>query len=211
MKSIRVALTILALLLGLPVLAQTLTFTAVSTVGNDSVVPDLTWSTTPTAQACTASGQWAGTKAALGHEVLPAVTTNATFTLVCSWAADSTATLTWINPTQNTNATSYTNAQDIIIKYRTGAGSLDNTAPPCAAPVTCIVVTPPTTTTRVINGFTIAGTVNFIALARNTAGTVSAPSMMVSKTFTGIGGTDTRSVSITINATPNIVTDIAVQ
>jgi hypothetical protein len=209
--------TLLALAALLPagaLLAQnTLTLTAQTVTGTESVIPDLTWSTLPTAASCAATGPgWTGSKAPMGHEVLPAVTTNATFTLTCSWPQDSQASLTWVNPTQNTDGTNYTNPQDIVIKYRPNSTTgLDNSPPPCTAPVVCVIVTPPTATSRVITGFTTAQTVNFIALARNTVGVMSNPSLTASKTFSGSGAQDVKSVSITVNARPNVITGLGVQ
>jgi hypothetical protein len=195
------------------VLAQnSLTLTAVNTVGNESVIPDLTWSTLPTAASCAATGPgWTGSKAPMGHEVLPAITTNATFTLTCTWPQDSQATLSWINPTKNTDNSNYTNPQDTIIKYRANSTvGLDNSAPPCTAPVVCVIVTP-SATSRVITGFTTAQTVNFVAMARNTVGVISDPTMAVSKVFTGSGASDVKSISITVNAKPGVITGLGVQ
>ena len=209
----RTVLVLLASLAPLAALAQppTLTLTALTTTGAESVIPDLTWSTLPTASSCAATGSWTGAKPTMGHETLAAVTQNATYTLTCLWPQDQTATLTWTNPTKNTDGSNYTNPQDTIIKYRAGSAVFDNSPPPCVVPVTCVVVTPPSVTTRAITGFLTAQTVNFVAMARNTAGVVSDPSLSVSKAFTGSGAQDVRSVSITVNAKPAVVTGLGVQ
>lgn len=190
---------------------NTLTFTAATTTGDGSVVPALTWSTTPAATGCNATGpaNWAGVKAAAGTVTLPAITVNATYVLTCTWSPDTIATLTWTNPTKNTDGSNYTNPQDLWLKYRYGAGTLD-VATSCSAPVTCVVIIPPTSTMRSVTGFTTAGTVNFAMFARNTLGVVSDPSMVASKTFTGIGDMVTRSVAITVNPKPDIVTGLSV-
>src|SRR5690606_27117813 len=101
----------------------------------------------------------------------------------------------WANPATNTDGSAYTNAKDIVIKYRAGTGPLAADTP-CAAPVTCVTVTPPTSTTRTITGFTTAQTVRFVAFARNQLDIMSAASNEATKTFTGIGESATRTVAI---------------
>jgi hypothetical protein len=85
--------------------APTLTFTAQTTTGNGSLVPVLTWSTSPAAQSCTASGDaaWTGTKAAAGTQTLAAVTTSKTYQMVCTWPGDTSALISWIAPTTNSD------------------------------------------------------------------------------------------------------------
>jgi hypothetical protein len=80
--------------------SPTLTFTAQTTTGNGSVVPALTWATSPAAQSCTASGDpaWTGTKAAAGTQTLAAITSSKTYQLVCTWPGDTTATISWTDP-----------------------------------------------------------------------------------------------------------------
>lgn len=81
----------------------TLTFTAQTTTGAGSVVPKLTWSTSPAAQSCAASGDWSGVKGASGTETLPEITASKTYTMTCTWPGDTTATMKWQAPTQNTD------------------------------------------------------------------------------------------------------------
>lgn len=201
---------ILCLLSSVALAQPSFTFSASTTVGTESVVPVLTWSSNST--GCTASGtpQWTGAKTPSGTQTLPAITQDATYQLTCTWAADNIATLTWTNPTTNTDGSAYTNAQDIQIKYRSTTGPLDaDTA--CTAPVTCVVVTPPTSTTRTITGFNTAQTVRFVVVARNTAGVSSVASNEATKTFTGVGASESRTVAITVNARPNPVSSLSVQ
>jgi hypothetical protein len=185
--------------------AQTndLTFTAETVTGVESVVPKLTWATAPAASSCTASGatNWTGTKPAAGSVTLPAITTGATYVLECTWAADSAAALTWVLPTTNTDGTPYTNPKDLLIRYRYGT----------TGAFTELVVTPPTTTTRTVTGFTSAGTVEFFVFARNSQDTLSVASNRATKTFTGTTAPVTRSVAITVNPRPSAVTGLVVQ
>src|SRR5438477_5923085 len=99
------------LLLATAVSAQnSITFTAQTVSGDGSVVPALTWSTAPVATGCTASGaaNWTGAKGPSGAQTLAAITSSATYNLTCNWPADTTATVTWTNPVQNTDSTPYT-------------------------------------------------------------------------------------------------------
>lgn len=100
-------LAIALLLAAGPLLAQTLTFTAQTTTGAGSVTPVLSWSTTPAATSCTASGDaaWTGTKTASGTQTLAAITASKTYMLACTWPGDTQARLTWVAPTQHTDGT----------------------------------------------------------------------------------------------------------
>jgi hypothetical protein len=197
---------VLAWLLLLPfsVFAQnTLTLTAATTTGVESVVPALTWSTAPAATSCTATGpaNWAGVKAASGAVTLPAIMVDATYMLECTWSSDTQAALTWDVPTQNTNGTAYTNPKDLLIRYRYGT----------TGAFTEIVVTPATATGRAITGLTGAGTVEFFAFARNTQNELSPASNRATKVMPGASTPVTRSVAITVNPRPSAPTNLAVQ
>jgi hypothetical protein len=87
--------------------APTMTFTAQNTVGAGSVVPVLTWSSTPAAQSCAAAGDpaWTGTKAASGTQTLAAITSSATYQLTCTWPGDTTATISWTPALTRTDGT----------------------------------------------------------------------------------------------------------
>ncbi len=87
--------------------APTLTVTAKTTPGGGSVVPILTWSTSPAAQSCTASGDaaWSGTKAASGTQTLAAITTSKTYQMACTWPGDTTATISWVPVMTHTDGT----------------------------------------------------------------------------------------------------------
>ena len=105
--------------------AGTITFTANPTSGTGSVVPKLTWSTSPVASSCTASGGWSGTKFASGTETLATITSNKTYTLTCSWG-NGTATINWTKPTTNTDGSPLTNLAGYKVLYGTSASALTN-------------------------------------------------------------------------------------
>lgn len=211
----RIAIFISALLYSALTLAagEVLNFTAATSTGDVSVVPDLSWSTVPPALSCDATGpsNWAGAKPVSGSVTLPAITESTDYTLNCTWAADTLATLTWTNPTLNTNGTPYNNPQDLIIKYGPAPATFNNSPPPCSAPITCIVVTPPSSTMRTITGFTGVQTVDFVVMARSTGGVISDPSMKATKSFPGVGVQVGRTITITVNPKPNTPTGVTVQ
>lgn len=85
----------------------TVTFGASVTNGNGTLATRLTWSTSPAAASCQASGapSWTGTKPAAGELDLPPITMSGTYTLTlaCTWPADTSARLSWTAPTQFTD------------------------------------------------------------------------------------------------------------
>jgi len=100
--------------------AQTLDFTlSASSSNGTTVVPRLTWTTTPAATACTATGGagWAGSKPASGAATLAAVTTSQSYVLACSWPGVNRATVVWTKPTTNTDNSAYTNPNGYRIQY----------------------------------------------------------------------------------------------
>lgn len=120
-EALRVGLLPL-LLLALPSYAQNIiSFTAEVTSGVETVVPVLTWDTTPLADDCVASGDWSGNKGPSGTETLPAITSSATYNITCNWL-DVTATVTWTAPTQNTDGTAYTDPKGFKVYYGMNQG-----------------------------------------------------------------------------------------
>lgn len=103
--------------------AGTITFTASPTSGTGSVVPRLTWSTSPVATSCTAGGGWSGTKFASGSETLATITASKTYTLTCSWGNGS-ATINWTRPTTNTDGSPLTNLAGFKVLYGTSSTAL---------------------------------------------------------------------------------------
>lgn len=117
-----------------PAFSQTtpaLTFTLeTSSTDGRTVVPRLTWSTTPAASTCAASGatDWTGTKAAAGTVVLAAVNASRTFSLVCTWPGVTIASLNWTAPTLNVDGTSYTNPGGYRVQWGRAANDLTESA-----------------------------------------------------------------------------------
>jgi hypothetical protein len=118
--------------------ANTGSFTITTTVNADgTLTPKASWSTTPAANSCTASGDWSGTKAASGTEDLaPAAATLArAFAMICTWPGDTQAFLSWVPPTQYTDGTAVSfcaNATDsgiCIAKYRVRHGTVTGVWP----------------------------------------------------------------------------------
>jgi hypothetical protein len=103
--------------------AGTVTLRANSTSATGSLVPVLTWSTSPAATRCTASGGWTGTKAASGTQTLTRISASTNYTLTCTWGAGS-ATVRWTAPTTNTDGTRLTNLAAYRVYYGTSTSSL---------------------------------------------------------------------------------------
>jgi hypothetical protein len=187
--------------------AQTVTLTPSVTSGNGSLSTSLTWSTTPAAQSCTASGHasWTGTKAASGSQDLPAITLSGSYqlTLSCVWPGDNTATVRWTAPTTNTDGTP-------LAKCASG----DSTGPCLAgfrvyrrvgssdmSSAEMTLVTNPNATSHVFTGLGV-GVQNFGVEAINGNGVPSAMSNIASKTITA-STTRTESVTVTVNPKPS--------
>ena len=97
----------------------------------------LNWSSTD-ATGCTASGDWSGSKATSGSEMINALTTDSSFNLTCSGASGSandtinvtvvlnsigTALLSWTPPTENTDSSPLTDLAGYKIYYGTTPGN----------------------------------------------------------------------------------------
>lgn len=106
--------------------APTMSFSLQATSSDGkTVVPKLTWSTTPAATSCAASNGWTGTKAASGTETLAAVSSSKVYTLTCTWPGDTTAKVSWTAPTTNTDGSAYTDGAGYRIQYGRAADNLD--------------------------------------------------------------------------------------
>lgn len=185
-------LTVLLLCVAGVASAQTVTLSAAKTVADGSLVPVLTWSSSPGATVCTASGSWSGTKANAGTQTLPAITANAAYTLTCSWAATvGAATVNWTAPTTNTDGSALTNL--------TGFKIYSGTAPAALTQVTDVPGA--TMTTGNVTGLSSA-TWYFAVSALNSNGAESAFSPVVSKVVNVGAPTATASVAITIRPVP---------
>lgn len=181
MKSLFRAATAALFLVPSFLLAQTAptgSFTLATQVNaNGTLTPTLTWSTSPAATSCVASGDtaWAGTKAASGTQTLAAfpVTTPKAYALVCNWPGQTSALLTWTPPTQNTDGTPLTNLAGYRINWGTAADAR-----------TSVVQLAANVTSHTISSLT-AGTWYFGVKAFTTQGAESATSNIVSRTLTG--------------------------
>jgi hypothetical protein len=175
--------------------AGVVTLRANQTSATGSLTPVLTWSTTPVAQSCTASGGWSGTKAASGTQTLSTISASASYTLTCTWAGtggNGSATLNWVAPTQNTDGTLLRNLSGYRVVYGTSATALNQTRninDPAALSTTIDALAP--------------GTWYFAMRAVNTSGGESSNTAVGSKTIAGTGGgSSSATVAITITAPP---------
>lgn len=185
-------------------IAQTtpsITFGANVTTGSGSVTPVLTWSTTPVAQGCTATGDWTGNKAASGTQTLPAITKSATYNLACTWPGDNTITLTWTPPTTNTDGSTLTDLAGFKVYYGTSASMSANQVKEVGAGVETTTLGP-----------LAAGTWYMVMSAKNAAGLESdkAPAPPLSKTLTASASTS-KTVGIVVNPVPMAPTNVTVQ
>ena len=100
----------------------------------------LSW-VTADADSCTASGDWAGSKAVSGSETIASIAANSQFTLVCSGLGGSgsdtvsvtvvtsnngTALLSWVPPTQNADGSLLSDLAGYKIYYGTLPGNYSN-------------------------------------------------------------------------------------
>lgn len=155
---------------------QTLDFTlGASSSDGKTVVPKLTWNTTPAATSCTGSGStgWAGTKAVpSGTQTLAPVTTSQNYVMQCNWATIMTATLNWTAPTTNVDGSALTDLSGYRVQYgRTATDSGMDSTVYLQNPATLTWVSPTLS----------AGTWYFGVKSFNTLGLESPISNIVSK------------------------------
>lgn len=185
--------------------AESLTFTASVTSGDGSLTPTLTW-LAPGASGCTASGHssWTGSKPASGTATLPTITMSGTYqlSLSCTWPADSTTKLTWVNPTKNTDGSAFTDPKLIRIRWGSTASTMNQTTD-----VAAVGGALPTTYT--FTGLP-AGERLYTVSAVNQRDVESAPSNTVSKVTTG-SSSKTETVPITINPVPDKATGLTIE
>lgn len=87
----------------------------------------VSWNSTA-ATTCNAGGDlnaWAGSKATNGTEQIPGSTGTYTLTLSCS-GTTAPVTVSWTNPTKNTDGSDYTNAKAVEVYRAATAGELTN-------------------------------------------------------------------------------------
>lgn len=168
------------------------TLGASATVANGELRTTLTWDST--LSSCVGSGHpaWDGPKASSGTQELPVIALSGTYpiSITCSDPEDRTATLTWRNPTKNTDGTAYTNPAGTRIHYGRSPDVLDAS----------IDVNDPNLTTFVIDDLDV-GEWFFAVTAFNDIGAESALSNLKSKTMRA-GTTETETVRLTVNPVP---------
>lgn len=189
------------------------TFGASVTNAAGSLSTRLTWSTTPEATSCTASGHpsWTGLKAPGGSADLPAITLSGTYTLTlaCTWPGDTQARLAWVAPTQNTDGSALAKCAS---QTATGA-CLRSFTVHRGASATALTdsraVDDRNATAYTWTGLA-AGTHFFGVRAVNGDGTTSDLSNTASKVITA---TQTRNsaVTLTVNPLPSAPTGLTVQ
>jgi hypothetical protein len=135
MKNNRLILGLVAALaLASPAFSQNTGSFTLSTAINDdgTLTPTLSWTTTPEATSCNASGDaaWSGTKAGSGSETLAPIpkTTPKSYALVCDWPGDRQALLTWSQPTTNTDGSPLTDLASYRVMYGQSATALNENA-----------------------------------------------------------------------------------
>jgi hypothetical protein len=169
--------------------AGTVTITANPTSATGSATPVLTWSSSPVASSCLASGGWSGTKFASGSETVARITANASYTLTCTWGAAST-TVTWVAPTRNTDNTTLTDLASFKVVYGRSATDLSQTR----------VVSDPRATSTVISSLA-AGTWYFAVRAVSSAQRESDLSNVASKSIAA--ASTARTVNVTVTPAPS--------
>lgn len=152
----------------------------VSVNGNGE--PVVTWTPTPEAQSCSSS--WADSVDPLGGmTTLERLSTTASTTLSvnCSWQGDSMATLSWENPTENTDGSSYdpTTGETILVWSQEDISGLS-----CYDADTVNTTTRPGDQTMHTVTDLEPGDWNFAAYARDSMGVCSDISNVATKTTT---------------------------
>jgi len=170
--------------------AGTISFSANKTSATGSLVPVLTWSTSPVATSCTASGSWSGTKFASGSETLPTITANASYTLTCYWGGGS-AKVSWAIPTKNTDGSTLSNLAGYKVRFGTSASALTQTQS----------VNSPSATSTTVPALS-TGTWYFSVRAVNSNQVESGDSNVAQKTISSASAAKTVAITITPGTPP---------
>ena len=170
--------------------AGVVTLQANATSATGSMVPVLTWSTSPAANSCVASGGWSGTKAASGTQTLPSITTSTNYTLTCTWGSGY-ARVGWVAPTTNTNGSPITNLSGFRVYYGTSTSSMTQVQQVTDVGATFATVSP-----------LASGTWYFKVKAVNSNGAESADSNITSKSVSSASAARTLGITINPSSTP---------
>jgi hypothetical protein len=170
--------------------AGTITFTANKTSSTGSFAPVLTWSTSPVASSCTASGAWSGTKFASGSETLASISSSKSYTLTCSWGNGS-STISWTKPTKNSDNSTLTNLAGFKVVFGNSASALNQSKS----------ISDPNATSTTISALG-SGTWYFAVRAFNSNNIESDNSSVVSKTISSASAAKTVGITITGGTTP---------
>lgn len=193
----RLLLIAALLLAAAPAFSQTLNFTLeTSSPDGKTVVPRLTWSTSPAATSCSAA--WTTSTAAAGVQILPAVSATSSYGITCTWPGVTKAAITWSAPTTNVDGSAYSNPGGYRVVYGKSATALD----------TSVYLQDPAARTWTSPALT-AGTWFFGVRAYNAQGLESDLSNVASKTMTAAAN-QTRTLELTIRF-PNPPTNLTVE
>lgn len=177
--------------LTVPAVAQTpleVTYSlTVSTSDGKTIVPVLTWSTTPAAN-CTASGapDWSGAKPGSGSATLAAVSQTTDFTLSCSIAGAQNFVATWTKPTRNVDGS----VLNDLAGYRLDWGSNP-------AALTAVYLDSPDTLTWTSPNVA-PGTYHAQVRALNALGLESTPTVPLRSVTLAAGETVTRTLRVAV-------------
>jgi len=175
------------------------TFNASVTSADGQLLTTLTWNSDRA--SCVASGHeaWTGPKPSSGSLELPAITLSGTYslTLSCATPADRNATVSWVNPTQNTDGSALTDLAGVRVYFGQG-------------PTLTQFRFVPTPTTQTVFEQLADGTWRFSATAINSRDVESTRSNEVSKVITGEVA-DAESVTLTVNPVPMAPSGLTVE
>jgi hypothetical protein len=164
--------------------AGVVTLNANQTSAQTSMAPVLTWSTTPAAQSCVASGGWSGARAASGTQTQPTINASTNYTLTCTWGGGST-TVSWTPPTTNSDGSALRDLAGFKVAYGTSPSALTQTA----------LANDITQTSYTVQSLT-PGTWYFVVRAFNTKQLESIDSNVVQKSVTGASASKTVAITI---------------
>lgn len=171
-------------LFGLAQVAQAQNSMSLDVGVNGNGEPEVSWITTPEADTCTPTGVWSGTgdQGASGTATLDRITGTTVIGLDCSWSGDSLAELSWVNPTENTDGTTYdpSTGDTVIVWSQDDISNLS-----CYDADTANTTTRPGDQTMHTVTSLAPGDWNFAAYARNSMGVCSEISNVATKTIQG--------------------------